>query len=916
MIRRNRFYTPLLPAAAGALLAASGTASALTYHISYLEDEGRRAQITQVMDEAVAVYNSTTNFNVDVNVIYHSGIPTAQSDYNGQLGFGGSISTQVAIHEIAHYLGSGTTNEWGAQFAGNVWNGPALKRYVKLFDGPGAEIYRSGVHYFPYGFNYGNEDSPNARYRIGRIIQAMRMDMGGQDPDGDGMPDEWERYKTGSTALKAGGDADGDGISDFDEWWTDSHPLWVCPVKEGHIYQIRSRLSQMLMEAADMTTGANIRQNPNNGSDLQKWTATYAGGGYWKFINIASGKSPDVFNFSLDAGANVVAWDNTGGTNQQWRIFPGPSGAAYWKLGNRNSTNMVMDVNGGNNATGPNTNIGQFFDDPYSFNEEWMFDDVTPGVLTGGLVANYKLEGNPRDFSGRSFHGKSSGGVSYTAGRVGGLAATFNGINGSISMPASVERNFSLACWVKTTATAGSGANWYNGMAIIDGDVPGVAKDFGLAMLGNKAAFGIGNPELTITSAAAINDGNWHHLAATLNTDTGTMKLYVDGFLSASGTGPAGARSAPADLHLGSSGGGNFLDGTIDEARLYNQVLTQQEIARLADSSSALVASYSFDGNARDGTLFGNHGDAVGATYTAGKVGSQALQLSGSASFAKIPASVTRDFTVAYWVKTSAVGGIGQWYVGKSMVDADVPGIANDWGISVVGNHAAFGIGNGGAGTTIESSSNINDGAWHHIAATRVNATGAMSLYVDGTLQATGTGSTALRDAPGGIRVGSTLFGGSFLTGTIDELKIYDYPLTAAEVTTLAATSPGEIWRLRYFRTAANTGNAADGADPDYDGTINLLERAFARDPNVPDTAAATPQAANDGTFLTLTYQRSLAATDLQFQAEWSNDLATWQETGVTDSLISTGPTTETRAAKVPLAGMESGPVFLRLRVR
>ena len=28
----------------------------------------------------------------------------------------------------------------------------------------------------------------------------------------------------------------------------------------------------------------------------------------------------------------------------------------------------------------------------------------TPGVLTDGLVANYKLEGNPRDFGGRNFH--------------------------------------------------------------------------------------------------------------------------------------------------------------------------------------------------------------------------------------------------------------------------------------------------------------------------------------------------------------------------------------------------------------------------------------------------------------------------------------------------------------------------------
>lgn len=902
------------------LLLLLGTAvpvNALTYHISYLEDESKRAQITQVMNEAVAVYNSTSNINVDINVIYHSGIPTAQATYNGELGFGGSISTQVAIHEIAHYLGSGTTTQWEGQFGGgNVWNGPALKRYVKLFDGPGAEIFRSGVHYFPYGFNYGNEDNPTARYRIGRIIRAMLMDMGGQDGDGDGMPDEWERFKSGSTALKAGGDTDGDGVSDNDEWWTDSHPTWVCPVKSGHVYQLRSRLSQKLLEVDGIAAGANVRQNPNNGSDLQKWVATYVSGGYWKFTNLLSGKALEVTGFSTDPSANIIAWNDHGGANQQWRIFPGASGAAYWKLGNRHSTNMVVDVVGGPGAIGDNTNIVQYFDGLNAFNQEWMFDDVTPGVLSDGLVANYKLEGNPRDYSGRSFDGESSGGVSYTAGRVGGLAATFNGSNGSIRVPSSVERNISLACWVKTIATAGTG-NWYNGMGFIDADVPGVANDFGLAMLGNKAAFGMGNPEVTITSSNAINDGNWHHLTATLNAGNGEMKLYVDGILRASGTGPAAARSAPANFHLGSIGGtAGFLNGSIDEVRLYNKVLGQDEIARLADSGNAMVASYSFDGDARDATLFGNHGDGFGVTYTPGKVGSQALQLSGNNSFAKLPASVTKDFSVAYWVKTTSVGATGQWWAGKSMVDADVPGIANDWGIAVVGNRAAFGIGNTGNGTTIESTSNINDGLWHHIVATRVNATGAMKLYVDGALQASGTGSTALRDAPGGIRVGSTLYGGTFLTGSIDELKIYDYTLSSAEVAALLVTTPGEEWRQYHFQTTANTGAAADDADPDGDGTINLLERAFALDPKVPDAAAATPQASNDGSFLILRYQRSLAATDLGFQGEWSDDLAIWHETGVTDSLISTGSTTETREAKVPLGDLDSARAFLRLQVR
>ncbi len=796
----------LCKSVAAVWLAACSTGYALTYHISYLEDEGKRAQITQVMDEAVAVYNATTNFNVDVNVIYSSGIPTAQSDYNSQLGFGGSISTQVALHEIAHYLGSGTTTQWSDQFGGDtIWDGAALRRYVKLFDGPGAEINRSGVHYFPYGFNYANEDNPDARLRLPRLIQAMRFDMGGQDPDGDGMSNEWELYKIGFTGQSGTDDADGDGISNFDEWWTDNDPMKACPVKSGHIYQLRSKLSQKLIEVADTTAGANVRQNAASGSDLQKWTATYVGGGFFKFVNLASGKALEVTGYSTAPSGNIIAWNDTGGTNQQWRVIP--DGAIYSKMFNNNSMNMVIDVDGGTGATGNLTNISQYFDVIGGTNQDWAFDDVTPGELAGGLVAEYKLEGNGRDNSHHNLHGTQTGAVSYGTGRVDGQAATFNGTNGSIRIPASVDTNFSLACWVKTGATAGLG-QWYNGMGLVDAEVPGVAKDFGLAMVGNKAAFGVGNADITITSANAINDNLWHHLVATLDTGSGAMKLYVDGVLQASGTGPTGARTGPGNFFLGSVGGTTgFYNGSLDEVRFYSTLLGPTEINRLANIGSTLVASYPFEGNCRESNNFGNHGDPFGITYTAGKVGANAIQFSGTASFVKIPAPVTSDFSVAFWVKTTATGGTGQWYAGKSIVDADIPGVANDWGISLVGSYAAFGVGNTGAGTTIQSLTAINNDQWHHVAATRVNATGAMKLYVDGTLQATATGSTALRNAPGGIRLGSTLFGGTFFAGAIDELKIFNYTLADPQVAALATVIPAP-WASADVGSPASDGYA------------------------------------------------------------------------------------------------------------
>ncbi len=1090
-------------------LASLCPANALSYYISYVQDESKRAAVVAAMDSAVAVYNATTNIDVNIQVKWLAGVPTAQSGYNNELAFGGSISTQVALHEIAHYLGSGTYRPaWPNNFNGNVWAGPALVRYIKLFDGPGGKIYKSDPHYYPYGFNYASEDSPIARYRLPRLIQAMRVDLGIQDGDGDGMSDEWERYKLGTTALTAAGDADGDGISNYDEWWTDGEPLRSVPVRNGHIYQIRSRLSQMLVETDGAQAGANVRQGLPDGSDFQKWTATNAGGGYWKFTNLAGGKVLETFGQNTTAGGQVTAWHDLGNDNQQWRLFA--QGEIYWKVFNNRSMNLVLDVDGGAGATGDKTNISQYTDDLGATNQEWAFDDVTPGVPAGGLVAEYKLDANARETSGRALAGMELGGVTYGAGRIDGRAAIFNGTNAAIRVPASADRNFTIACWVKSAATA-PGGQWFQGMGIVDAEVGGVKADFGLAMVGSKAAFGTGGPDSTMLSAASINDNVWHHLAATLKTATGARRLYVDGVLSASGTGPAGVRTAPNSFSLGAiDGRTGFFNGSIDEVRIYDEILGLQEIARLADIGGTRLARYDFEGDAADSTGFGNEGDASGITWIPGKSGASAARFDGVASFAKIPAVVSGDFSVAFWMRTTATAPTGQWYAGKSIVDAEIPGVADDWGIALLGGKVGFGIGN--PDKTILSTTSVNNGAWHRIVASRSAATGAMKLFVDGALESSATGPTADRSAAAFLRVGSTLYGGSFFQGDLDELQFFSYPLGTAQVAALggplpggltstdvgisgsdgyasfnaatgkfdiagggpgidggkdrfqfastpatgnrvviarleippldesgttpafakaglmlrattaadsifagvfydhqrglrllkrpadgfavvqtgatvplpvgslpvwlrlarvgdqvfasyattvttpsdaawqpigdtvvflrsaplgglAVTSqtpavvaaahfgnfsstgllPGPAWRLANFGTTFSGGNSADASDPDGDGITNLLERALGNDPNVPGPG---PAGVVEGDFLTLTYPRSLAATDLDYQAEWSPDLRIWTTTGVLDSLLSTDAKVEIHKASVPFAPSDTPAGFLRLRVK
>jgi len=55
-------------------------------------------------------------------------------------------------------------------------------------------------------------------------LQSIAFDAG-PDEDGDGIPDRWERARTGATNIvKSGADTDGDGVADEDEYMADTDP--------------------------------------------------------------------------------------------------------------------------------------------------------------------------------------------------------------------------------------------------------------------------------------------------------------------------------------------------------------------------------------------------------------------------------------------------------------------------------------------------------------------------------------------------------------------------------------------------------------------------------------------------------------------------------------------------------------------
>ncbi|HWB03967.1 MAG TPA: hypothetical protein VG796_13145 [Verrucomicrobiales bacterium] len=88
-----------------------------------------------------------------------------------------------------------------------------------------------------------------------------------------------------------------------------------------------------------------------------------------------------------------------------------------------------------------------------------------------------------------------------------------------------------------------------------------------------------------------------------------------------------------------------------------------------------------------------------------------------------------------------------------------------------------------------------------------------------------------------------------------------------------------DSWRIQYFNSAHNTGDAADDADPDQDGLTNFTEFAFGLSP-VDRNSNALPEFKHNGTSLTASFHAPEGRENLIYSAQWSETMQadTWTE--------------------------------------
>ncbi|MFN3408487.1 MAG: Ig-like domain-containing protein [Limisphaerales bacterium] len=95
----------------------------------------------------------------------------------------------------------------------------------------------------------------------------------------------------------------------------------------------------------------------------------------------------------------------------------------------------------------------------------------------------------------------------------------------------------------------------------------------------------------------------------------------------------------------------------------------------------------------------------------------------------------------------------------------------------------------------VRSTNAVNDGEWRHVVLTRDSASGAGQVYVDGVLQASGTGVAGVKSAPfsslGRLETGGA---GNHFAGRLDQIHIFNRVITAAEVALLRTNHAPKLW--------------------------------------------------------------------------------------------------------------------------
>jgi hypothetical protein len=504
------------------------------------------------------------------------------------------------------------------------------------------------------------------------------------------------------------------------------------------------------------------------------------------------------------------------------------------------------------------------------------------------------------DVSGNENNGAITGAL-WDRGKYGG-ALSFDGVNDYVALNNLSLNNtnaVTVSFWFKSDYLTSdnkmlfeySNNGYVNNAFYINMNELGEPGSFSLLDGNNTSLFN------SVYTANSYVDGNWHHFVGVIDRSLEAAektKIFVNGVndsVKRHNLDTTGNLGGPFNAYIFSRAGNvEFVDGLIDDFKIYNYARTQKQIledmggGRPAVNSPVLHLSFDegFGGTAYDSSGYGNHGTlsaggsggntTVSSMWTKnGKVGG-AMEFDGNNDYVEVsnnPSLASDNFSIStriYFYNTPSSG--------RNYILERGNGSESNYYLWYDGSNSryVFGYRNASDNAWIDYYYNTypTPNTWYHLVFTRKDTT--LFLYIDGVEVISETDSEepySNGNQPLYIGIDPNQTSTWSHDGLIDEVKIYPYALSESKIKTLYNNS-SSIVMGGGGASADNNGTTVTGDNAKYcipGDTAKcdkpVLELKF--DEKQGATAFDTSGYGNDGTINGATWGRGKYGSALSF---------------------------------------------------
>ena len=427
---------------------------------------------------------------------------------------------------------------------------------------------------------------------------------------------------------------------------------------------------------------------------------------------------------------------------------------------------------------------------------------------TDGLVGYWSFDGQDmdwsqstaeaRDTSGNNNHGDVINGATPVSGKV-GQGMSFDGVDDYVGVSNfNLSDSFTLSVWINNNSSSNNFMYQNSGAA-------------------NRWLFNISNNKLSFytdvygwkVGTVSLNSG-WNYVVAVGENDL--INYYVNGVYD-NINGAIGEISNNNSLvTIGKTTNGYF-NGTIDEVRIYNRVLSSDEITEqyqagiremqvdfplVNNLTNGLVGHWTFNGQdmdwgsstaeAIDRSGQGNDGDVIGATAVSG-ISGQGMSFDGVDDYINCGSDSSLDdlhtkggMSISAWIYPYTSGEVNAGRI----IDKDSNHLESVY-FSLSGTKLQL-VKDGSTNLVVRSSDNdIKFNQWQHVAVAWDGSTVATNahLYINGAeviYSIQNDGVSLSSEAARSLRIGSRGNGALAFDGIIDEVRIYNRVLSEDEI--------------------------------------------------------------------------------------------------------------------------------------